>query len=98
MYNDGYLKSDPYHFRARQVNGAYKENLLMSEGGNFESDAYHFETRPASLCGEHIPLGTKRWCDVKSRSMMLIQRHNNILCQVGWATRKSHSRLIGDHL
>ena len=31
-----------------------------------------------------VPLGTRRCCDVESKSLMLIQRRNNVVCSVGW--------------
>ena len=32
----------------------------------------------------HVPLGTRRYCDVESTSLTLIQRRNNAVCPVGW--------------
>ena len=32
----------------------------------------------------HFPLGTWRCCDVESTSLTLIQRRNNVVCQVDW--------------
>ena len=40
--------------------------------------------------GSHIPLDTRRCCEVESTSMTLIQRRSNVVCLVGM--------LSGDHL
>ena len=36
---------------------------------------------------DRFPLGTRRFCDVKSTSKTLIQRRNNIVCPVGCQKR-----------
>ena len=61
------------------IGGARRYEVIINYGNllfNIISHTFEYAIGP-------IPLGTRRCCDVESKSMTLIQRHNNVVCPGG---------------